>query len=441
MDKVVTRFPPSPTGEIHIGNMRTMLFNYLYAKHFGGDVFLRFEDTDLERSKKEYEPIIINGLKTLGLNFDYGPFRQSERSNLYKEKLLELIKKGLAYEAEESNSGNGNVIRYKNPNKVVTFNDKIRGNISIESSIFGDFIIARNINNPIYHFAVVVDDMDMGVTHIIRGEDHITSTPRQILLLEALGGKIPLYAHLPLIVGSDNKKLSKRHGATSVSGFLEQGYLPTAIVNYLAFLGWNPGGEREIYSMDELIEIFSLEKVGKNPAQFSYDKLNDINYQYMLKLSDEDYRNNIYKFLDETYLKLFTSNQDISEKIINVVLKTRVKKFSDVSTLISSGDLDYFFKKPHLDCGMVCFKSNTLEATKKYVGKTRDSIGKIPNEDWDIESIKTELSLICSECGTGNILHPLRVILSGKKQSPDPFILSYVLGKKEVLERIDSFLG
>lgn len=441
MNKVITRFPPSPTGEIHIGNMRTMLFNYLYAKHFGGEVFLRFEDTDLERSKKEYEPVVIDNLNVLGIKFDHGPFRQSERSDLYKIKLVELIEKGLAYEAENSKSGNGKVIRYKNPNKLVKFCDKVRGDISIDSRMFGDFVIARNIDNPIYHFAVVVDDMDMEVTHIIRGEDHITSTPRQILLLEALGGKIPTYAHLPLIVGEDNKKLSKRHGATSVSGFLSKGYLPEAIVNYLAFLGWNPGGEREIYSLKELIELFTLEKVGKNPARFNYDKLDDINYQYMIKLDDEQYTKNVHKFLDESSRNFFEDNKEISKKIIDTVLKTRLKKFSDITEMIKDGDLEYFFKKPIIDLKTVPFKSNDLTKTRDDLIKTRKVLISIPNKDWVVDTIKRELNVLCSEYGTGNILHPLRTILSGKKQSPDPYTLSFVLGKEETVSRIDDYLN
>lgn len=437
MDKVITRFPPSPTGEIHIGNMRTMLFNYLFARHFNGEIVLRFEDTDKERSKKEFEPFVLDGLKALGLSFDHGPFRQSERNDVYKEKLLELIEKGLAYEGEDSSTGSGKVVRFKNPNKTIIFEDQVRGSISFDSSIFEDFIIARNVDNPIYHFAVVVDDMEMGVTHVIRGEDHLTSTPRQILLLEALGAKVPLYAHLPLIVGDDKKKLSKRHGATSVSGFLSQGYLPEALVNYLAFLGWNPGGEREIYSLTELVDIFDLSRVGKNPAKFDYTKLNDINYHYMINLSDADYRENLLKFLNEEYKKLFEENVEASNLIIKEVIKTRIKKFADVETMISEGELDYFFKKPDLNLEIICFKDNSLEKTKETLKFTRDVLEKIPEDKWNIDFIKENLNTLFAENGVGAILHPLRVALSGKKQSPDPFTLSFILGKKEVLERLD----
>ncbi|MCD5396829.1 MAG: glutamate--tRNA ligase family protein [Candidatus Pacebacteria bacterium] len=215
-NKVIVRFPPSPTGKLHIGNIRSFLFNYLYARKHNGEIVMRFEDTDLERSKKEYEEFALETLKELGLDFERGPFRQSERTEFYVDAIETLIKNQMAYEAEEREAGNGEkVIRFRNPNKIVSFEDKIRGKISIDTSSFGDFIIARSKKLPLYHLTVVVDDINMGITDVIRGEDHITSTPRQILLIEALGGIIPRYTHLPLIIGEDKKKLGKRHGAVT----------------------------------------------------------------------------------------------------------------------------------------------------------------------------------------------------------------------------------
>ena len=235
--KVIVRYPPSPTGKLHIGNIRTFLFNYLYAKKNKGEIVMRFEDTDRERSKKEYEDEILSTLKKLGLEFDSGPFRQSDRTEFYIDAIDTLLKNGNAFEAEESKDGSGKVIRFKNPNKKITYQDKVRGEITIDTTDFGDFVIARSKTNPLYHLTVVVDDIDMGITHIIRGEDHITSTPRQILLIEALGGKIPIYAHVSFIIGEDKKKLSKRHGAVSYEEFEKLGYIPEAIFNYLALLG------------------------------------------------------------------------------------------------------------------------------------------------------------------------------------------------------------
>ena len=215
-NEIIVRFPPSPTGKLHIGNIRSLLFNYLFARQNQGSIVMRFEDTDRERSKKEYEDFALETLEELGLDFDRGPFRQSDRNEFYVDAINTLLEKGVAYEAEESKDGSGDrVIRIKNPNKKIKFKDLIRGEIEIDTTDFGDFVIARSKTNPLYHLTVVVDDIDMGVTHVIRGEDHITSTPRQIILIEALGGIIPQYAHLPLIIGEDKKKLGKRHGAVT----------------------------------------------------------------------------------------------------------------------------------------------------------------------------------------------------------------------------------
>jgi glutamyl/glutaminyl-tRNA synthetase len=215
-NKVIVRYPPSPTGIMHIGNTRSFLFSYLVKRKNAGDAVLRFEDTDRERSKKEYEEYILETLNDLGIEYDRGPFRQSDRTEFYTDAIETLLRNDQAFEAEESNDGSGQkVIRFRNPNKKITFKDAIRGEITIDTTDFGDFVIARSKTNPLYHLTVVVDDIDMGVTDVIRGEDHITSTPRQILLIEALGGIVPKYAHLPLIIGEDGKKLSKRHGAVT----------------------------------------------------------------------------------------------------------------------------------------------------------------------------------------------------------------------------------
>lgn len=414
-----------------------MLFNYMFTRQSDGEIFLRFEDTDKERSDKKYEQVAIDALGILGITYDHGPFRQSERIDLYKQKLQELIDSGKAYEAEESNDGSGNkVIRFKNPNKTVTFDDVIRGPISIESDQFEDFVIARSIDDPIYHFTVVVDDVDMGITHVIRGEDHITSTPRQILLIEALGAKPPVYAHLPLIVGADKKKLSKRHGAITVGGFIQEGYLPEAIVNYLAFLGWNPGGEREIYSLGELVSEFNLKKVGKNPAMFSYEKLSDINKQYMLKMPGDLYEAKTFEFLSDNMKANFYDNPDLGDRIIEKVIKERISKFSDVKEMEEGGELDFYFNRPELDLDLIKFKDDPTEKAKEMLSEVMIKLASISDSDWTVENIKNEIWDWSGEVGRGSVLHPLRTILSGKSQSPDPFTLAYILGKEETVERI-----
>lgn len=444
--KVIVRFPPSPSGDLHIGNMRTMLFNYLYARKNNGEIFLRFEDTDRERSDVKYEQSAIEVFKTLGVTYDHGPFRQSERGALYSEKLRELLDKGLAYEAEDSEHEPGKkVIRFKNPNKAVVFNDVVRGPISIDSTQFEDFVIARSIDNAIYHFGVVVDDIDMGVTHIMRGEDHITSTPRQILLIEALGGKVPTYAHLPLIVGADKKKLSKRHGATSVKGFLELGYLPETIVNYLAFLGWNPGDEREFFTLDELVKEFSMEQIGKSAATFDYNKIDSINKHYILKLSDAEYRSYVDKFLPEEVKTQFAANPALADRLIDKVIKERIMKFSDLTTMHEAGELAYYFARPTWgadgsDVELLKFKDDTEEKRKEMLKAVHEKLTAIADADWTIDGIKSAIWDWSATVGRGSVLHPMRTSLSGKKQSPDPMTLAYVLGKAETLARIEACL-
>src|SRR6202142_3545999 len=272
---VVTRFPPSPTGYLHIGSARTALFNLLFAAHEKGTMYLRFEDTDRERSKDEYEADILAGLAWLGIEYTKpAVLRQSERTTVYQKHLTALIEGGLAYTAETAtNNPNKQVIRFKNPGVSITFHDLVRGDVSFDTAELGDFVIAKILDEPLYHLAVVIDDHEMGVTHVIRGEDHISNTPRQILILEALGFERPVYAHIPLILAPDRSKLSKRHGATSVNEYRAAGYVPEALVNYLALLGWNPGGEQELFTLRELIAAFTMDHVQKGGAIFDIEKL------------------------------------------------------------------------------------------------------------------------------------------------------------------------
>lgn len=427
--KIIVRYPPSPTGKLHIGNIRTFLFNYLLAKKNDGEIILRFEDTDKERSKKVYEDFTLETLQKLGLTFDRGPFRQSDRLEFYEEALETLIKNGNAFVAEDSKEGSGEkVIRFKNPHKKITFLDSVRGEITIDTTDFGDFVIARSKKNPLYHLTVVVDDLNMGITDIIRGEDHLTSTPRQILLIEALGGNIPQYTHLPLIIGKDKKKLSKRHGAINYSDFEKLGYLPEAIINYLALLGWNPGkgSEQEFFTIEELIKSFSLEGINNSPAMFSYEKLDDLNRQHLLKLNFTDYKKNVSKFL----------KKPVNDKIINLVIKERIKKFSDVSEMEKNGEFDYFLETPKIKKEERNFKDITTTETEKILLEIIEKMKDISEENWQAEKIKEVLWDWSGEIGRGKVLHPMRFSLSGVNRSPDPFILAEILGKKETLKRL-----
>ncbi len=245
---------------------------------------VRFEDTDRERSKKEFEDDIVAALKWLGLGYETPAVaRQSERGEVYQKYFKILLEKGLAYEAEESKDDpSKKVVRFKNPNTRITFTDVVRGEVSVDTTDLGDFVIAKSSTEPLYHLAVVIDDHEMGVTHVIRGEDHISNTPRQILMLEALGFVRPVYAHIPLILAPDKTKLSKRHGAVSVNEYRAQGFIPEALLNYLALLGWNPGGEREVFSLEELMSLFDLAKVQKGGAVFDIEKLKWFNTSILL---------------------------------------------------------------------------------------------------------------------------------------------------------------
>lgn len=263
MSRVVTRIAPSPTGHLHIGTARAALYNFLYARKHGGTFIIRSEDTDRARSTKEFEDEILAGLSWLGINADVF-CRQSERTELYTSYLHKLIADDKAYlSKEESKATPGTfveVVRLRNPNTTISFTDEIRGVISFDTTELGDFVIARSLTDALYHFAVVVDDFEMGVTHVIRGEDHISNTPRQILIGEAIGAPRPVYAHLPLILAPDRSKLSKRHGAVALHEYQDLGFLPEAIINYLALLGWNPGTDQEVFTFDELTSAFDLSK-------------------------------------------------------------------------------------------------------------------------------------------------------------------------------------
>ncbi len=435
--KTAVRFPPSPTGELHIGNIRTILFNYLFAKHNKGDIYMRFEDTDRERSKKEYEQIALDTLNALGLKYDYGPYRQSERGQLYIEALDTLIENGKVYEAEDSKDDSGDkVIRFKNPNKIVTFDDIVRGEIKIDTTDFGDFIIARSKTKPLYHLTVVVDDIDMNITHIIRGEDHITSTPRQILLIEALGGSRPAYAHLPMIIGEDKKKLSKRHGAVTYQKFAELGYLPEAIINYLALLGWNAKDNREYYTIDELIKAFSLENVTKAPAMFSYEKLDSINKYYISLMLDNDIEkeilSNLTKSVSDFIIK--SPNKKIKNKIIHSIIKERINKWSEVPDICNS-DLSWL-EPTTLKTDKIIWKKSNKKDTKLHLKNTIDLLNSLEEKNWTEVNIKAIIWPYADKNGRGDVLWPMRYSLTGNEQSPDPFSVAFILGKQETLSRL-----
>lgn len=427
--EIVTRMAPSPTGKFHIGSARTALFSYLYAKNNNGKFILRIEDTDKERSKKEYEENIIESFKWLGLNYEEF-YRQSERTEIYKEQLKKLIDSGSAYISKETPTepgGREEVIRFKNPNIKIKFNDVILGDIEIDSTDLGDFVIAKDLETPLYHLTVVVDDGLMKVSHVIRAQEHIANTPRQILILEALGFKRPVYAHIPLVLAPDKTKLSKRHGAVALLDYRDQGYLPEAVLNFLAFLGWNPGTEQELFTLDELIKNFSLEKVNKGGAVFNTEKLNWYNREYIKKMPEDKILIEVKKYLDLPEDMLLRALPSIIE---------RINKWSDLE---NQEEFGFYKNLPEYDGENLIWKKSDKEKTLVYLEKAKELLNSADFTNTD--TIKNSVWDYAESVGRGDFLWPLRYSLSGKEKSPDPFTLAYILGKEETISRINKAIS
>lgn len=440
MSSIVTRIPPSPTGHLHIGTARTALFNYLFARKNGGKVLFRSEDTDRTRSTREFEKEIVEGLEWLGLSFDGEITRQSERGERYNELLHSVIDSGKAYVSKEPAKDDASreveVVRLRNPGTEVIFDDFIRGPINTHTGELGDFVIARSVDDALYHFAVVVDDFDGGVTHVIRGEDHISNTARQILIQEALDFPRPVYAHLPLILASDRSKMSKRHGAVSLLEYRQEGFLPEAIVNYLALLGWSPKDDREDFTLAELTELFDLNHVHKSGAVFDIVKFKSVNQRWMRTLND-------HTFIERGAL----TAPDI-EKLKKAVplLKERAQTFKEAREMLE-GELECLFSVPTLDAEKLTLKEpeDALGFTKTALESLQKLIEGLP-EGVSSETVKEALmpsadaQEVKQKGGRGAVLWPLRYALSGREKSPDPFTLVSILGTRESLSRIHKAL-
>jgi len=510
--QIRVRIAPSPTGPMHIGLARVALFNYLFAKKNNGNLILRIEDTDRERSEERWEKEIIQGLSWLQIewqegplrqNGKYGPYYQSKRKEIYKKYIKKLLDEEKIYycfcskqdldaqrqylmsigkppiysgkcrylskkEVEENLSkGKPYVLRLKTQPEKIVFYDKIRGKIEYNTETFGDIVVAKDISTPLYNLACVIDDYEMRISHIIRGEDHIPNTPKQILIARALGIKTPAYLHLPLILGPDKSKLSKRHGAKSVLEYKKEGYLPEAMINFLALLGWNPGTEKEIFSITSLIKEFSVERIQKSGAVFNPRKLDWINGFYIRKkpiekltslcipylikeklIAIENNKNNRGKIaLEQKKYKILETDKIVSFNYIKeavLLYQERLRKISEISQLI-----DFFFKKElNYEKDLLRWKDMTDKEIKTILDRLKKILSSIKENQWTEENIKAVLNKsfyeqkfkLKKEAGKGDrgyFLWPLRVALSGKKNSAGPFEISALLGKKETLERID----
>lgn len=469
---VRVRIAPSPTGFLHIGTARTALFNWLFARQHGGKFILRIEDTDIERSEKKFEDDIVLGLKWLGLDWDegpdiggdYGPYRQSERSAIYEKYLQKLLDENKAYycfcskedleedrkamlaqglapkysgrcrnltpeKNNELSKTKTAVIRFKTPETVVEFNDLIRGKIKFDSSLIGDIVIAKNLKSPLFNFAVVVDDFEMKINYVIRGEDHLSNTPKQILLQKAMDFDEVKYAHLPLILAPDRSKLSKRFLETSLNDYKNQGYLPEAIVNFLALLGWHSKNDREIMETKEIMEEFSLKNIQKGGAIFNVEKLDWLNSQYIKKIPTEKLTEYLKDFVPIKWLK----DKELFLKALETE-KGRIKKLVD---FLESAD--FFFELPDYDRELLFWQRETENKNKvaDNLKILNEEINKVFKVDFNRENLEKLIMPLTEVYGRGELLWPLRAALSGKKASPGPFEIMEVLGKEEVVRRIN----
>ena len=448
---VRTRFAPSPTGLLHIGGARTALFAWLYAKSNSGSCLLRIEDTDKERSKQEYTDEIIKSFNWMGVNFDEDVVYQSKNHDRHLEVAKELLKNGKAYvcncskerldqlrkEQEERgenakydgkcrnlsiSESENTVIRFKNPEEgSVVFKDLIKGQIEFSNEEMDDFIIVRSDGAPTYNLCVVVDDLDMKISHVIRGDDHLNNTPKQINVFDALGIKPPIYGHVPMILGEDGKRMSKRHGAVGVSEYRDMGILPTAFMNYLARLGWS-FGDQEIFTSDELLENFSNGKFNSAPASFSLDKLTWYNKEYLNSME--------FKDLQDLITSDNIKNDQYSKDIIELI-RDRCNFLNDFSN-----EADYFFNKPKEfkeEDKVKAVKEDTLDLLSSLQDRLIDLT------DWKSEIIKEEINAFVNEqeIGFAKIGLPLRLSLTGSLNSPSIDRICELLGKEEVIERVD----
>lgn len=479
------RFAPSPTGALHVGAARSALFNYLFAKKHKGKFVLRIEDTDLERSNPKYEKDITDSLKWLGVEWNEF-YKQSKRIKSYTKYLKKLLGSGRAfycYHSEKElekerkeklknkqipihicghhgtkNQKQGGIIRFRPPKKKVVFDDLIRGRVEFDSSLLGDISIAKDLKTPLYNFAVVIDDYEMEISHVIRGEDHISNTPKQILLYEALDLPIPKFAHLPLILGPDKTKLSKRHGAVSITDYKEQGYLPEALINFMALLGWNPGDDQELFTLKELIKEFSLDKVQKGGAIFNIEKLDWFNGYYIRQMSLDKLakeclpyliKNGLMKprFKSEQYPPAYggysvkeeyvigkTKEKIKPEKLKKIIAleQERMKKLSEVGELT-----EFFFKEPKYKSSLLKWKNMTKKEIKESLNKLEKILSKIKDRDFIVKKLEKILMPEAIKIGDkGKLLWPLRVALTGRKASPGPFEIAEILEREVTIKRI-----
>jgi glutamyl-tRNA synthetase len=422
---VRVRFAPSPTGQLHIGGVRSALFNYLYAKTQGGKFFIRIEDTDEERSKREYEDEILAGFRWLGLDWDEPTLRQSDRFEKYKAKAEELIKSELAYRDPEGSSA----VFLKVPKKIIKLFDVLHDPIEFDTNEFDDIVILKSSGNPTFHFACVFDDVDMQITHVIRGDDHLTNTARQLLIYEALGVKPPKFAHMPLILNEEGKPLSKREGGGSLGFYIEKGFLPEGILNYLALLGWGPGGNEEYFPKQKLIEKFSLKRVNKTAASLNVDKLRYLNGLHLRDLSQEDFETNVKVYFKREVEDKTTISEAVFLKCA-LLYQDRIKYFEEI---LRYGQ--YFFED-----AITWDKELVEKYFNDEISPKIDSFNRgLDGVDFSSsDALESYLRGVAEKTGVkaADLIHPVRFAMTGSTVSPSVFDVMILLGKERVQKRI-----
>lgn len=438
---VVTRIAPSPTGAFHFGTARTALYNYLFAKQHGGTFLVRFEDTDSDRSDREHESDILASLSWLGIVPD-SVTRQSDRRAVYRDHINRLLKNGHAYQSEEPSKKDSSkrvtVIRYKNKSKDVSFHDTVRGTISMDVSDLGDFVIARGIDDPLYHLAVAIDDSVMKVTHVLRGDDHIANTPRQLLLIRALGFQPPAYTHIPLIHGEGGGKLSKRKGAPSVLDFKRRGYVSDAVRNALFLLGWSPVDEQELFSLEEMTRAFSLDRIQKKEALFREKKLAWFNRQYVQALPEAVIRREVVPPL----VRRFPLRSFLNPRVASFVARSVREQgalFEDVRRKVRGGEYDFFFRSPLYEATLLLPDGENRKSVRKSLTTSQEILSTVPRyRGWRARALHDRLAPYAEKAGKTLVFWPLRAALSGKEKSPSPFDIMEVIGKGETMARLQA---
>jgi len=456
-----TRFAPSPTGVLHLGSVRTALFCWLYARHYGGQFVLRIEDTDRERSTKENVEAILDGMDWLGMDADEGPFHQTHRFERYREVTDQWLAEGKAYhcycskkelaelrerqmnagervrydgrcrDRVEPRDGVDPVVRFKNPlDGEVVVNDHVRGRVVFENAQLDDLIIARSDGTPTYNFTVIVDDSDMGITHVIRGDDHLNNTPRQMNMIAALGAEVPVYAHLPMILGQDGAKLSKRHGAVDIREYRELGYLPEAMLNYLVRLGWSHG-DQEIFSIEEMAELFDIANINQSASAFNPEKLLWINQQHIISASAERLADALVP-----YMKSAGLNAENGPPLSDLADGFRER----AETLVQMVESSRYCYEDFEEIDAKAAKKNLRPVIQEALQAARDGLAELP--DWSKEAITEmiENTAASFDINMGKLGQPIRVSVTGGSVSPPIDVTLYLVGRMRTIERLDNAL-